>query len=995
MKPFLRTVAEDLYTTTNGNFEHVTIIFPNKRANLFFNQHLADLHGDKPLWLPQYMTISDMFASLSQYSLADKIMLVCMLYQSYKKIIQSEETLDKFYSWGEIMLQDFNDIDNSMIPADKLFANIEELADMTDFSFMSETQIRTVQTYFANFNPKNNTKLKEKFGTLWSRLFPIYEDFKSELRSAGFAYDGMLKREVIELLESLDGQHHNIPADQTFAIVGFNVLSKTEETLFSYLKKHYNTLFYWDFDYAYINMKEIPELASNFEAGLFMRRNVFKYGDRLTDNVSEHNNMRSHKQISIISASTENAQARYATEWLPQVIDSEQPLNNTAIILCNESMLQPLFHSIPQELTLDNGAKRTLQTNITMGHPLMQTSISSFVNLLLTLQIKGASRTQGTWNHAVVRRLLTHPLTARLTNGESARIATQLKNDAIVYPTTNDATGGNQILKQIFQPQSTNSDLLEYLSTIVETIGMTFNNADDADANDFITQLNIEAIYNIHKIVNRLTTLHQSSLLNINTRTLAGLLTQIMAAQSIPFHGEPATGIQIMGMLETRNLDFRNVLIMSANEGNIPPTPNVTSLIPYTLREAYGMTTIEKQTSLYAYYFYRLMQRAENISIMYNSSTEGLNSNGEMSRFATQVLIHSDNLFSADTGVKTYSIQSPSTPMTGRDIIADKSQQTLDKLNSVYNSIDNESVKTLTPSTINTFIDCPLKFYFNKLSPIPLATEESVDEDVDSALFGNIIHHVLERIYKDYVGKIVNEKQLTDIANDEERIDQYVNEEINEAFFQGYKDYQRLTGQQLLNRKVIVDYLKRQLQTDAKACPLHIIKLENGDHKLKFNVTDDTSVIIGGIIDRMDSTIIEGEERLRIVDYKTSASPHTASDISALFNNRSDKRPYHILQAMTYTLIVASTNTTPLPVSPSLFYVKQTQNTEPIDSVIKIGKKRILDFAPMGSPDDITTEFTDNLHTVFKRMFDPQQPFLQTQNTKICEYCDLKQICRK
>jgi CRISPR/Cas system-associated exonuclease Cas4 (RecB family) len=448
-----------------------------------------------------------------------------------------------------------------------------------------------------------------------------------------------------------------------------------------------------------------------------------------------------------------------------------------------------------------------------------------------------------------------------------------------------------------------------------------------------------------------------------------------------------------MGMLETRNLDFKNILIISANEGNIPPANNMKSLIPYALRDAYGLSTIDKVTSLYAFYFYRLIQRANNIHILYNSSTTGHGANGEMSRFITQLLIHSSSLFSPETQINTFTLQSPSSPMKERNIHAGKSELTFSKVNSYYNCKCSKDTKTLTPSTINTYIDCPLKFYFSKAAPINLKPDTALEEDIDNALFGNIIHHVLEYIYAPYEGKTIEEAEIKNIASNKKHITSLVDKEIVKVFYPNNKNIPRFNGQQLLNRNVIIDYIIRQLHTDAKACPLHIIKLENNEHKLLFPVSEDTCVELGGIIDRMDIADINGEKTLRIIDYKTSAAPHRTNNISTLFNSKATHRPYHILQALTYTLIVASAKTTKLKISPSLFYIKNTQDTDPLNSVVKIGKEPILNFAPIDTPDEITKEFTSKLKDTFSEMFNRQIPFAQTTNKDNCKYCDFNQLC--
>ncbi len=972
MTPFLKTVAADLYAKTGGNFDDVTIIFPNKRAGIFFNQYLAELNGGKPMWLPNYVTITDIFSSLSPLTIADPVTLVCLLYQTYCKTTGSTDTLDKFYSWGEIMLQDFDDIDNNLIPADKLFTNASDLSDMTDLSFMSESQVEAVRTYFENFNPERHTKLKDSFMSLWNMLLPIYNGFRNSLESQGLAYEGMLKRTVAEQLKSLRTTHPQLTSS-TYAIVGFNVLNQTETTLFRYLKQHHDTNFYWDY---------IPsaDKYDNFEADRFIKQNIAIFGNEYSPEATPNSSLH------IIASPTDNAQARYVEQWLRKTITPSAPLNRTAIVLCDESLLQSVVHSIPPTIIEEKNSPLKLETNITMGLPLTETSASSLLQSLLSLQLHGQAHTAGTWHHDCAVRVLRHPFVTRITNGKSNDIISELRKHNVVYPHTTQLSDTDEFLTAIFTPQTAPAALLRYLSDTFETIGKSFKECSKTD--DFLMQLHIESVFNIYTIINRFTVIYQSGILNITAHTLSRLLTQAVASKSVPFHGEPATGLQVMGMLETRNLDFDNIIILSANEGNLPKAEHITSLIPYTLREAYGMTTIEKRTSLYAYYFHRLIRRATNIHVLYNTSCDN-GSRGEISRFLLQLTLEGEAHPTLHISQKP--LIAASSPMRRHRIRATKDKALLTRLSEKFTP-DHP----LTPSALNTYIDCPLKFYLSRLSPVKLTPLNDIDEDIDNAQFGDIVHHVMEAIYKPFIGRTLNSENIKEI-NNRQAIEQLVDTEIKKTLFpsgQKHTERIRLTGRQLLNRHVIVSYIQRQLSTDANSCPLRIISLEDKEHTLTFPIDRDTRIHIGGIIDRMDTLTIEGEQRLRIADYKTSATPHKATDLEQLFDSTLEHRPYHILQALTYSLLLSEEKYTTSPIAPTLLYLKQGIQASALDSVIKIGKEHILDFTSQSINNEPLKEtFMSLLRNTLSSMLSSDNEFTPTKNPSLCEYCDFNTLC--
>ena len=994
--PFLKSVAEDLYQHLNGKFDKVKIIFPNKRANLFFNQYLAELNGNRPMWLPEYATINDIFSSLSKNTIADPILLVCMLYQVYKNISQSDESLDKFYSWGEIMLSDFEDIDNNMIPADKLFGNIEELNEMTDLSFLNEEQIKAIRDYFSTFNPQKTTQLKEKFLSIWNILYPIYTEFRSSLAESHYAYEGMMKREVAEQLNALNAPHPSLKSE-LYAVVGFNVLSKSEKALFKHLKNNHNTFFYWDFDNAYINT--LP-YTHTFEAGQFISENILAFGNRFEKDSPIYSALHAPKSINIISTSTENAQARYTSSWLRESIRSkEEPLNHTAIVLCNESLLQPVVHSIPSSLTCENGEELHMRTNVTMGHPLNQTPAAYYLDLLVDLQTKGLNNNAKSWRHETIIPLLRHPFSVRITEGESAKIANKLQKDSIIYPTTEDliyTTNScvDPYLEHLFQLKRSTGETLGYLSQTFSIIGKSLNTSADSQDSDILAQLHTESVFQIYTLISRLTTIFESGLLIVTPQTLGRLIRQIVNGKSIPFHGDPASGIQVMGMLETRNLDFNNVLIMSANEGNLPPATSISSFIPYSLRHAFSLTTIEKRTSLFAYYLYHLMQRASNITLLYSTSTDTMGHSGEMSRFLMQTLVEKKRLFHPDTNIELLTLISENNPITPRNLIVTKNDDLLDKINKKYNAKgedEGNKAKSLTPSAINTYLSCPLHFYLERLSPVAIKPLNEVDEDIDNAQFGTIVHGVMEEIYKPFINRTVTSDILKNIAERKDDIARLVDKELDKILNPSPHTKRRkltLTGQQLLNKQVIISYIQHQLQNDALACPLRIIGLEDESHTYVLPLNDKVAIRLGGIIDRIDNANIEGHNRLRIVDYKTSAKRQVAKSVEDLFDTQ--KNAYHIRQALIYSLILSYEKGEHELIAPTLNYLKLTTETSPMQSVVSLDKEILLDFT---HTHHAAKELEKELTSSFTPLFDKDIPFAQASSKSACQYCDFKDLC--
>ena len=708
MQPFLQLVAHDLYTKIGNDLSRTVLVFPNKRANLFFNEYLAE-ESDQPIWSPAAMSISDLLQKLSIQKAGDPIRLVCELYKVFKEETGSRETLDDFYFWGELLISDFDDVDKNMVDADKLFSNLQDLKNlMDDYEFLDEEQEEAIRQFFQNFSIERRTELKEKFISLWDKLGIIYHRYRENLAELGIAYEGMLYRNVIEQLDT-----DRLKYDK-YVFVGFNVLNKVEKEFFQKLQKAGKAMFYWDYDLFY------TQRISKHEAGEFIKRNLIDFPNELPE--SYFDIFRKPKKIRYISASTENAQARFLFSQTAQMGSEKE----NAIVLCNEALLLPVLHSIPQDVQ---------NVNITMGFPLAQTPVYSFINAAMELQTNGYRPDTGRFTYEAVSKILKHPYTRQLSD-HATRLERELTKTNRFYPLPSELKK-DDFLTILFTPQSNIRELCDYLLRLIKSISILYRKEGEYD--DIFNQLYRESIFQSHLKINRLYSLIESGELSVRTDTLKRLITKVLTASNIPFHGEPAIGLQIMGVLETRNLDFRNLIMLSLNEGQLPKAGGESSFIPYNLRKAFGMTTIEHKNAVYAYYFYRLIQRAENITLLYNTSSDGLN-RGEESRFMLQLLVEGPHEITREY------LEAGQSPQNTLEIQIEKTPEILRRLYRAYDTAQPESV-ILSPSALNTYLDCRLRFYYRYVAG--LKTPDEVSAEIDSALFGTIFHLSAQLAYTD------------------------------------------------------------------------------------------------------------------------------------------------------------------------------------------------------------------------------------------------------
>ncbi len=886
MESFLKLVAADLYKHTEGNLAHTAVVFPNKRAGLFFNEYLAQ-ESDSPIWSPAYVSISELFRSLSPWEVGDPVKLVCELYKIFRRETQSTETLDDFYFWGEMLISDFDDADKNKVDTDKLFSNLQDLRNiMDDYTFIDDEQEEAIRQFFQNFSIERRTALKERFISLWDVLGNIYKGFRESLASQNIAYEGMMYRHVIEHLDV-----DKLPYEK-YVFVGFNVLNKVEHTLFTQLKDVGKAVFYWDYDEFY--MKENRQAVTH-EAGEFIRRNLRDFPSPLSGELFK--NLSKPKEVHYIASSTENAQARYLPQWIRNNLTT--PEKETAVVLCNEALLQPVLHSLPAEVK---------HVNITMGFPLSQTPVYSFLIALLELHTHGFNFKSGRYTFQSVVTLLKHPYTRQLT-GQAELLEKELTRNNRFYPLPGEL-GKDEFLTRLFTPLSGNLNLCIRLSeTLQQVAGIYQANTSGTEDTDAFNQLYRESLFKAYTTINRFRTLIEEDELTVQSETFRRLLVKVLSATNIPFHGEPAIGMQVMGVLETRNLDFRHLVLLSVNEGQLPKSGGDSSFIPYNLRKAFGMTTIEHKIAVYAYYFYRLLQRAERITLMYNTSSDGLN-RGEWSRFMLQFLIEWPH------PITRQFLEAGQSPQGTSPITVEKTPDVMRRMQSLFDVRANPKAK-FSPSALNYYLDCPLKFYYRYVAG--LSAPDEVSAEIDSATFGSIFHYAAEHIYKDLTthGKVINKEALETLLRNEVKLQDYVDTAFKKLFFNvPQNEKPEYNGVQLINSAVIARYLKQLLQNDLRYAPFTFIASEMEVDE-PIDIQTPKGVIksrIGGIIDRMDSK----DGTLRIVDYKTSGDADTPPHVESLFIP-DKKRSNYVFQTFLYAAIMCRKQPT-MKIAPALLY---------------------------------------------------------------------------
>ncbi len=952
MIPFLKQVAAHYLA---ADMEGTCFVFPNRRSAVFFRKYLGDLlregGADRPMRAPQSLTINDFFYKVYGGEVTDRIRLLLELYESYKAVYPKAEPLDEFIFWGEVILADFGDVDKFLVDAEDLFTDVADFKDIQDdYSHLSDVQREAVLHFVNHFRDRNgrltvrldtdDTTVKARFLQVWNILFPLYKDFRARLRAQGMAYEGMVYRDLAERLKGGEAVADILagvfPQARRFVFVGLNALNECEKTVLRRLRDAGLAEFCWDY------VSEAVRDPRN-KSSVFMRDNVRDFPNAFPvdpDGVGK-------PAFHVVSVPSSVGQAKLAPEILSRC-NTENPVE-TAFILPDENLLMPLLNSIPPEYD---------SINVTMGCPLTGGAVYALVSSLAAMQQRLREKS-GVWHfyHREVRSIFANSLFRSVLTPEEETFVQEVKKDAKYYVPQADLQGG-PLLDLVFRPVVTrpkeasadqNRALVKYLSDIVSYVGWKLRGVE-------AMLLELDFAKRCMQSLNLLGDIG----LDVLPATWLRLLDELLSGESVPFRGEPLEGLQVMGPLETRALDFRNIVLFSANEGVFPRRSSSASFVPPELRKGFGLPTFEYQDSVWAYYFYRMIQRAEHVWLVSDSRTEGLKS-GEESRYIKQLQYH-------------YRAPLERFVATSRMELAPEA----DAIPKTAADIDLIREGEHSASSLQSYLYCPAKFYYSFIKR--LSTEEEVLEAMDAGALGTVYHGTMQALYGPFVDKCLTVADLDGMLKDRKAVKALVRQTI-------LKKMQTVdvTGRDLVVEEVIVEYVLRTLRHDRE------LLVSSGSKGFDILFLEEKMLgtfegfKIKGYADRIDS-YLAGEAR--IVDYKTGkveqddidiTDDNAADVVEKLFGPTNNGRPKIALQLFMYGLLTQEQEKLRgRPVVNSIYSVSRLF-TEPLED-----RPANAEFARLTR---------ERLKDLFTEMTDPSVPFRRTEERKTCEYCDFKMIC--
>jgi hypothetical protein len=946
---FLNELADHLIGNFADSLDQLTVVFPNRRAGLFFTRALAG-KIQKPIWSPVVLSLEDFISQFSGIQLADRISLLLDLYETYIKIIPVEETFDNFFFWGEMLLKDFDEVDKYLADAERLFITLKNLKEIDSrFQFLPDEQKKALESFWSA-TLGNPSKDKKNFMVFWQALAPIYTAFNQRLKRKQYGYQGMIYKDVLEKTRT---RKINTD-DRQILFAGFNALTRVEEELIKWFIREKNARIYWDLDAYYF---EDPA----HEAGVFLRK---YYRDPVFRPFFPKTTVKHFpgKQIRTISASQYPAQVKIAGRIIHDLQDQDDisALERTVIVLPDETLLSSLLYALPDDVR---------KLNITMGYPVTSSSFYSLMDHLIDLQENARRGSENTWfNHNQVVRILNHPLVVRMVPEESKRLLTKINRFNIIHVPAGMLTITDS-LQQLFKVVKEPAGMFDYLMDILIHIR---RRTVSEEMEGFMLEREFALV--IYRFFNRLKETFSQRDIKLTFPLVGRVIRSYARNEKIPFTGEPLEGLQIMGLLETRNLDFDHVILLNVNEGFFPGTSGQSSFIPHNVRRAFQLPTRDSQDAIYAYLFYRLIQRAGNVHLIYNSE-DAYNRNSEPSRYIYQLEFESGLKINHLSLVNDISIKSrPPVKILKDEFVRDR-------LNRYLTTYKGEK-KHLTPSKLNMYLNCPLSFCYRYVYDVE--EKEEVTEDLDAAKFGLILHKTMEYLYKPFEGVILTDKIFKKIFKG-----------IEKAIHYGFANYHgvdekkqdfRFEGKNLLGREIIIKYMKKILEHDQKQIPFRIKGVEiNYDLSYPLILNNrDVQICLRGIIDRID--ILE-DGSIRIIDYKSGRDLSSFKSIESLFDRSDTARNKAVFQIFLYALLYLENHPGENgKVFPGLYNFKEL-HSDHFDVRIKKKIRSRKSLEPINDIRPWIEDFRPRLDDLLREIFNPSVPFEHVENKKECIYC--------
>ncbi len=944
---FLEDIARRVYDQYGHDLQHVQLIFPNRRAGLFFRKYLGQLI-DHPVWSPKILSIEDFIQGFTSLKVADQITLIFELYQSFKKYQFRDEGFDKFYFWGEMLLRDFDDIDKYLVNPEYIFRGIKSQKELDEsFFYLDEDNKRTIQNFWSSFLPEASPA-QQNFLKTWEVLHPVYQSFRKALIANGVGYSGLIFRELVENLDQV-----KVHGQIIFA--GFNALTRAEEKLIKHFVEHHKAQVYWDYDRYYFD-------DPKQEAGQFLREyardNVLSnsFPKQAPDFFSQPKNLKS------IGVSLEIGQTKAAGELLQKWAASPDfAPEKTVVVLPHEHMLFPVLNAIPENIR---------DLNVTMGYPLKDAPLYTLLDSILHLQesIQLDRDHFVMFYHKPVMEILSHPYLFQSFPKEVDALMEEVRKRNKVRIHKEELITNIPLIDYIFQRIENPGELTDYLIGVIRFL---------FESSTEVLGLEKEFLYQFHQSLERLKEILALQDTPIGHKTFVKLFKQVCRRQKIPFTGEPLRGLQIMGVLETRNLDFENVIILSTNEGSFPAESKKGSFIPFNIRRGFGLPTHLHQDAIYSYLFYRLIQRAKNVYFYYNSFADfGLS--GEISRFVSQLELESG------LKIEKQFLSNPIKVGAAEEIVVRKTEEVMKVLDGYLEG----GRSRFSPSAINTYMDCQLRFYYRYVAR--LFEPDDVQEEIDAAMFGNILHKAMEEIYQRFTRKKkVNIIDTTDFFSLKGSVDGALQAAFKDHYHLPKGQKFRLEGRNVIIYEIMRKFVLNVLEQDEHYAPFEIVSLEGGSregYKMSLVLTDGKKVGIKGIIDRVDRK----NGVVRVLDYKSGADKKEMTTIASFFDPADNSRNKAAFQTFYYGMLYANLYGEDQPIKPGIYNMRELfQDDFDVSLTVKPSQQVVYDVRPY------LEEFRKGLTGILEEIYSPELSFNQTEDLKKCSYCAYRAICKR
>ncbi len=945
MTAFLNRFAGEFIRETGGEPDQYCIVLPNRRAGLFFKRYLAG-YIDKPTWLPAIYSVEDFILHLSGLQVMDPVELLFELHHVHQEVEGKDaQSFDDFINWGMDLILDFSEVDQYLADPVKLFA------------FLTEAKAISVW----NLNHEPLTPFQQKYVRFYQSLGSYYSLFSVRLLEKKKVYQGLAYRKLAETIGDVSAR---LPWKKIF-FAGFNALTTAEQRIIEYLFARDQAILYRDADDYYMDDQDQ-------EAGRFLRS--YKDLSSLGPFQWIETNYRSgEKDITITGIPKNVGQAKMAgtilAKWQEENVLSEE----TAIVLIDENLLLPVLNSLPATIR---------EFNITMGYPLKNTPVYDLVEAVIVMHENAerfsgmADHTGGRYYYRDVYRILSHPyvmILAEQTEAVREEISLLMRRNTVFYSADSIGKSFDQVDPVFAQRNSILfagwqhgiSDAMECLQRLMETLRDARMAAPGEES-----RVELEYIYHFTCLIVRLRTVLEMDPVTMKTRTLHNLIRQLANVMKLPFYGEPLKGLQIMGMLETRNLDFRNLILLSVNEDLLPAGKHSHSFIPYDIRKGFNLPTYKDHDAVFAYHFYRLLQRAERIHLLYNTEPAEMGG-GEQSRFITQ-LEHELPVYNPAVKIRSsLATLPPLVRQAKRDIAIEKNDRVLGQLLRIADA-------GFTPSSLNTYRNCSLQFYLQHVAGINVPEEP--EETIDARTMGSVIHDVMRTLYAPFLHTAVRPENIGEMAD-------MADELTMESFRMFYPDNDIRYGKNLLivniSKVLIKNYLNwekdwlRKENYDALSIKL-LEEYISSDLEILFR-NEPLRVRVMGKPDRID---VAGGN-YRVIDYKTGSVRKTDLSLRSWDRLAMDPAADKIFQVLFYGY---------------LFYSCHPELASRIEPGIVSLRAPSAGLMTVSLPDKATLadslpQIRDVILGLLQDIYDPEIPFRMTEEVKNCKYCPFNGLC--